>query len=105
MSHRAAALAAVALLGGLYEVAPARAGSESSLIVIPSPASGPVLSYFKLSIGHGHLAQAGTIALLDDGVGADEIANDGFFSGSATVSLATAAGTYNLPVSCSSGGT
>jgi hypothetical protein len=63
MSHRAAALAAVALLGGLYEVAPARAGSESSLIVIPSPASGPSLSYFKLSIGHGHLAQAGTIAL------------------------------------------
>jgi hypothetical protein len=63
MSHRAAALAAVALLGGLYEVAPARAGSASSLIVVPSPASGPSLSYFKLSIGHGHLAQAGTIAL------------------------------------------
>jgi hypothetical protein len=63
MSRRAAALAAIALLGGLRDVAPARAGSESSLIVIPSPASGPSLSYFKLSLGHGRIAQAGTIAL------------------------------------------
>jgi hypothetical protein len=63
ISHCAAALAAVALFGGLCEVAPARAGSASSLIVIPSPASGPSLSYFKLSIGHGHLSQAGTIGL------------------------------------------
>jgi hypothetical protein len=63
MSHRAAALAALALLGGLCEAAPAHAGSGPSLIVIPSPASGPSLSYFKLSIVHGRLAQAGTIAL------------------------------------------
>jgi hypothetical protein len=51
MSHGAGALAAFAILSG------------SSLIVIPSPASGPSLSYFKLSIGHGQLAQAGTIAV------------------------------------------
>ncbi len=63
MSHRAAALAAVALLGGLCGGASARAGSAPSLIVIPSPASGPSLSYFKLSVGHGKLAQAGTIGL------------------------------------------
>jgi hypothetical protein len=60
---RAATLAAVALLCGLCEGASARAGTASSLIVIPSPASGPSLSYFKLSIGHGHLARAGTIGL------------------------------------------
>jgi hypothetical protein len=63
MSYRAAALAAVALLCGLCEGASARAGSASSLIVVPSPASGPSLSYFKLSIGDGHLARAGTIGL------------------------------------------
>jgi hypothetical protein len=63
MSYRAATLAAVALLCGLCEGAAARAGSGSSLIVIPSPASGPTLSYFKLSIGTGHLARAGTIGL------------------------------------------
>jgi hypothetical protein len=62
-AHRAAALAAFALLCGPCEGASARGGSASSLIVIPSPASGPSLSYFKLSIGHGHLAHAGTIDL------------------------------------------
>ena len=62
MSHCAAALVAVALTGGLCEGAVAR-GSGSSLIVIPSPASGPSLSYFKLSISRGHLARAGTIGL------------------------------------------
>jgi hypothetical protein len=61
--HGAATLAAFALLCGLCEGAFARGGSGSSLIVIPSPASGPSLSYFKLSIGHGRLEQAGTIAL------------------------------------------
>jgi hypothetical protein len=63
MSHCAAALVAVALTGGLCEGAVARGGSGSSLIVIPSPASGPSLSYFKLSISRGHLARAGTIGL------------------------------------------
>ena len=63
MSHRAWALVALALAGGLCEVAPARAAATPSLIVIPNPASGPSLSYFKLSIGHGHLARAGTIGL------------------------------------------
>ncbi len=62
--HWAAALAAVALLGGLLcDGASARGGSATSLIVIPSPASGPSLSYFKLSIGHGQLARAGTIGV------------------------------------------
>ena len=63
VSHGAAAFAAFAILCGACDVASARAGSGSSLIVIPSPASGPSLSYFKLSTGHGRLAQAGTIAL------------------------------------------
>jgi hypothetical protein len=63
ISHRAWALAAVALLSGLCEAAPARAAAEPSLIVIPSPASGASLSYFKLSIGPGALAQAGTLGL------------------------------------------
>jgi hypothetical protein len=68
MGHRAsalaaAALAAAALAGGLCEVAPAHAAATPSLIVIPNPASGPSLSYFKLSIAQGHLAHAGTIGL------------------------------------------
>jgi hypothetical protein len=63
MSYRPATLAAIALLCGLCEGAAARAGSASSLIVIPSPASGPTLSYFKLSTRNGHLARAGTIGL------------------------------------------
>jgi hypothetical protein len=63
MSHRAWALAAVTLLGLLCEVAPASATATPSLIVIPVPASGPSLSYFKLSIGHGQRARAGTIGL------------------------------------------
>jgi hypothetical protein len=63
MSDCAAALVAVALMGGLCEGAVARGGSGSSLIVIPSAASGPSLSYFKLSISRGHLARAGTIGL------------------------------------------
>jgi hypothetical protein len=64
MVHRAWVLAAVALAGGLCEVTPARAATPS-LIVIPAPASGPSLSYFKLSASHGHLVQAGTIGLRD----------------------------------------
>jgi hypothetical protein len=53
---------AAALSCGLCDGAFAR-GSGSSLIVIPSPASGPSLSYFKLTIGRGHVAPAGTIGL------------------------------------------
>jgi hypothetical protein len=63
MSHRASAVTAVALAGGLCPVTPAHAAATPSLIVIPHQASGPSLSYFKLSIARGHLAQAGTIGL------------------------------------------
>jgi hypothetical protein len=63
MSLQAWVLAALALAGGLYRVAPARAAATPGLIVIPTPSSGAPLSYFKLSIKHGHLAQAGTIGL------------------------------------------
>ena len=64
---RAAALVslpALALLAAppLAE-AGARAESGAGLVVIPVPASGPPLSYFKLSIAHGGTAQAGTIGL------------------------------------------
>ncbi|HWD10864.1 MAG TPA: hypothetical protein VG366_03410, partial [Solirubrobacteraceae bacterium] len=56
-------MATAALLAGLCAAAPARAGSAPSLIVVPSPASGPSLSYFKLSVERGQLARAGTIGL------------------------------------------
>jgi hypothetical protein len=56
-------VAIAALLVGLCAAAPARADSAPSLIVLPSPASGPSLSYFKLSVERGRLARAGTIGL------------------------------------------
>jgi hypothetical protein len=68
-SHRSLTLAAVALAVGLcapsgaQAVPSAQAGPEASLIVIPTPASGPSLSYFKLSLAHGGLAHAGTVSL------------------------------------------
>ncbi len=45
---------------------------------------------------------AGVVALVDDGTGADDVANDGFYTASVTVG-AVAAGTYSLPITCSSG--
>src|SRR5439155_159674 len=48
---------------GLCAVAPAQAAASASLIVMPNPASGPALSYFKLSLARGGLANAGTIGL------------------------------------------
>ncbi len=59
--------------------------------------AGTAISLDASSIG------AGTLALLDDGIGADDLANDGFFSAAATVSASTLPGTYNLPASASSG--
>jgi hypothetical protein len=56
-------VASAALLACLCAAAPAHAGAAPSLIVLPSPASGPSLSYFKLSVERGHLARAGTIGL------------------------------------------
>jgi hypothetical protein len=99
MSQRAVALAAVALLGGLCEEASARAGSGSSLIVIPSPASGPSLSYFKLSIKRGQLVQAGTIAVRNPSgrrlrVVLDPVAGN---------TIDTLGSTYGLPGSAGSG--
>ena len=63
MSRRPRVLAAVVLAGGLCALAPAQAAATPSLIVIPKPASGSALSYFKLSLRGGHLVQAGTIGL------------------------------------------
>ena len=53
----------MALSAGLCAIAPAAAGAAPSLIVIPNPASGSSLSYFKLSLRSGHLTPAGTIGL------------------------------------------
>jgi len=63
MSHRSWTIAAVALAVGSCAALPAEAAASASLIVIPSPASGPSLSYFKLSLAQGGLAHAGTISL------------------------------------------
>jgi hypothetical protein len=60
---RAWALLALMLACALHWTPPARAASSPGLIVIPMPASGTALSYFKLSVGHGHAARAGTIGL------------------------------------------
>jgi len=57
------ALLAPAFAAALPWTAPARAASSPSLVVMPVPASGPALSYFKLSIGDGQAARAGTIGL------------------------------------------
>jgi len=62
-SRGAWGLLALAFAWGLLWTPPARAASTAGLIVIPVPASGPALSYFKLSARHGHAATAGTIGL------------------------------------------
>ncbi|HWX74810.1 MAG TPA: hypothetical protein VNZ05_05850 [Solirubrobacteraceae bacterium] len=43
--------------------APAPAGATGGLIVVPTPASGPVLSYFRLSVRRASAAPAGSIVL------------------------------------------
>src|SRR2546427_1065186 len=62
-SHPSWTLAALALAVASCALSPAQAAARASLIVIPSPASGPSLSYFKLSLARGGLAHAGTIGL------------------------------------------
>jgi hypothetical protein len=62
MLHKGWAFVALTLVGVLCPTALAGA-AQPALVVTPTPASGPALSYFKLSVGHGHLAQAGTIGL------------------------------------------
>jgi len=63
VNHRSWTLVAVSLAAGAGAVPPAHAAAGASLIVMPTPASGPPLSYFKLSLAHGGSAQAGTISL------------------------------------------
>jgi hypothetical protein len=62
-SGRAWALLALTFASALHSTPPVHAASSPGLIVIPVPASGPALSYFKLSARHGHAAKAGTIGL------------------------------------------
>jgi hypothetical protein len=62
-SPSAWALLALAFAWAAPWTPPARAASSPGLVVIPVPASGPALSYFKLSARHGHAVQAGTIGL------------------------------------------
>jgi hypothetical protein len=62
-SRGAWALLALACAWAAPWTPPAGAASSPGLIVIPVPASGPALSYFKLSARHGHAAKAGTIGL------------------------------------------
>ncbi|MDQ6811726.1 MAG: hypothetical protein M3Z95_07505 [Actinomycetota bacterium] len=62
IGRRALAPLALALAGALCW-AMAYSASAPGLIVIPTPASGPPLSYFKLTLGHGRAAPAGTIEL------------------------------------------
>lgn len=63
ISRSAWAPLALAFAAALPWTPPARAASSPGLVVIPVPASGPALSYLKLSIGPGHAARAGTIGL------------------------------------------
>src|SRR5437764_15371025 len=63
VNHRSRTLVAVALAVAACAVQPAHAAAGASLIVMPTPASGQPLSYFKLSLAHGGSAQAGTISL------------------------------------------
>jgi hypothetical protein len=58
-----AALLGAALAGTQWRPAPARAAQQPGLIVMPTPASGPALSYFRVSTQRGHAATAGTIGL------------------------------------------
>lgn len=60
--RRALALIALAVIGVLFGAGRAKA-SQPALVVTPAPASGPALSYFKLSVARGRVAQAGTIGL------------------------------------------
>jgi hypothetical protein len=55
-----ASLAAALILCGPFEAGPANA---QGLVVVPLPASGPVLSYFKLKVAHGQAASVGAIGL------------------------------------------
>lgn len=57
------ALLALTFAWSLHWTPPARAASSPGLVVIPVPASGPALSYFKISARQGHGARAGTIGL------------------------------------------
>jgi hypothetical protein len=54
---------ALAFAAALSWMAPACSASSPSLVVMPVPASGPALSYFKLSAQPGHAVKAGTIGL------------------------------------------
>ena len=63
----AGALLALAFAWALYLTQPARAASSPGLVVIPIPASGLALNYFKLSAQRGHVAKAGTIDLRNPG--------------------------------------
>ena len=56
-------LLALLFAGALCLTAPARSAGAPSLIVVPAPASGPPLSYFKLSVERGQAVRAGTIEL------------------------------------------
>jgi hypothetical protein len=58
-----AVLLGAALAGTQWRLAPARAAEEPGLIVMPAPASGPALSYFKLSARRGRVTGAGRIGL------------------------------------------
>jgi hypothetical protein len=58
------AVLALAFAGALHwSTAAARASSSTGLVVMPVPASGPALSYFKRTVAPGHAAGAGTIGL------------------------------------------
>jgi hypothetical protein len=61
--YTAWALLALAFAWALHWTPPARAASSPGLVVIPVPASGPALSYFKVATQRGHAAKAGTIGL------------------------------------------
>jgi hypothetical protein len=65
--HTTWALLALAFASAPHWTPPARAESPSSLVVIPVPASGPALSYFKVATQRGHTAKAGTIGLRNPG--------------------------------------
>jgi hypothetical protein len=62
MTRAAALLALAAAFAIAQPIADSFAGSDG-LIVIPRPASGAALSYFKLSAGRGKAAQAGVLQL------------------------------------------
>jgi len=60
--------------------------------------AGTVVSVDTTSIG------GGAVAMVDDGTGADEVANDGVYTAVVTVAAGTAVGTKNLPVAVSATG-